>query len=361
MKYIFFLILTFFLSSCLKEDIQKETFATFSPVNINDLWQLGLPTKEKIDSIELVGIYQEIQDDPQRYWQVRSMSVFRNGKLIAESYFKDEADRTQQRPFWSCTKQVLGILIGIAVDQGLIESIDDPINKYLEDDLKNYPEKQNITIRQLLMMKSGINFENYGLTSDDSEILQQKPSNLLNFVLSKPMNYPPGERFHYKDGDPQILSAILEKVTGKRTNIWAQEVFFSKLNISNIDWISYKSGETVGAFGILTTPREMAKIAQCVLEKGKYNGNQIVSESWVVEMTKGQTTTDLDRDFGYMWWNYSAKNIPFMSGNGGQFLMLFPDKNLIVVFTAEDKTQGEFRFSTPNARYFSEKIANICK
>jgi hypothetical protein len=62
-----------------------------------------------------------------------------------------------------------------------------------------------------------------------------------------------------------------------------------------------------------------------------------------------------------MWWNYTAKNIPFMSGNGGQFLMLFPDKNLIVVFTAEDKTQGKFRFSTPNARYFSEKIADICE
>jgi CubicO group peptidase (beta-lactamase class C family) len=359
-RYFLSLVLCFALTSCLKEDLQKQPFSTYAPISLNDNWQISTPSNEKINEQALADVYKEIQNDPDRYWQVRSMSVFRNGKLVAESYFKDPTDRVNQRPFWSCTKQVLGVLVGIAIDKGLINSINDPIKKYLPNETQNYPDKQDITIRNLLMMQSGIDFENYGLTSDNAALLQQKPNNILGFVLNKSMKNNPGDVFVYKDSDPQILSAILEKVTGKPTKEWANEVLFSKLGIKNIDWISYKDGATIGAFGILTTPRELAKVAQCVLNNGMFNGQQVVSASWITEMTKRQTEAE-DKDFGYMWWSYASQNLYYMSGNGGQFYFLSPTKNLIVSFTAEDKTQGSFRFSTPNARYFTQKIEAICQ
>jgi len=353
------LVLTILLISCLKEDLQNTPFVAFTPKEIGDDWSIGTPDEVQIDNEQLTEIYKEIQNDANLYWQVRSMIVFRNEKLVAESYFKTDEDRTVARPVWSCTKQVLGILIGIAIDKGLITSVDEPIGTYLSDELKNYPDKQNITIKHVLTMTSGIGFENYGLFSDDADILQQKPNNLLEFVLGKSMKYNPGEKFIYKDSDPQILSAIIEKVTGKKTNIWAEEVLFSKLQIKTIDWVTYKDGSTIGAFGIITTPRELAKFGQLVLNKGAYKGIRIVSENWIKEMTSNKVDAS-DKQFGYMWWSYTEKGIHFMSGNGGQFVMVAPEKNLMVVFTAQDKTQGNFRFSTPNARYFTEKIASIC-
>jgi CubicO group peptidase (beta-lactamase class C family) len=358
-KITLILVLSIILTSCLKEDLQNTPFVSFTPVDTKDDWDIGTPPEVQIDNEQLTEVYKEIQNDADLYWQVRSMLVFRNEKLVAESYFKTEEDRTVARPVWSCTKQVLGILIGIAIDKGLIASVDEPIGTFLADELKNYPEKQNITIRHLLTMTSGISFENYGLSSDDAAILQQKPDNLLAFVLQKSMNYNPGEKFIYKDSDPQILSAIIEKVTGKKTNIWAEEVLFSKLQIRSIDWITYKDGSTIGAFGIITTPRELAKFGQLVLNKGIYQGVRIVSANWIKEMTSNHVDAS-GRQFGYMWWSYTEKGIHFMSGNGGQFVMVVPEKQLMVVFTAQDKTQGNFRFSTPNARYFTEKIASIC-
>lgn len=354
------MVLGLLAGSCLQEDRQKVPFVTYQPIPLTDAWPIVTPQAAGINADSLTATYRELQNDPDSYWQARSMSVFRNGRLVAESYFKDETDRTVPRPVWSCTKQVMGILIGIAIDRGLIRSVNDPISTYLPDALKNHPDKQAITIRQLLTMQSGIGFENYGLTSDNAKLLQQKPDNLLDFVLSRPMADTPGTTFNYKDGDPQVLSAVLEKVTGKSTRVWANEVLFSKIGLTNYDWTTYRDGATIGAFGILTTPRELAKIGQLVLNRGRFNNQQIVSEAWLTDMARGQVVaTSDDQFFGYLWWSYPTRGIWYMSGNGGQFVMLVPARQLMVVFTAEDKTQGKFRFSTPNARYFTERIARV--
>lgn len=349
------------LSSCLQEDPQKKPFTSYGPVLLTDGWQLSTPAAEGIDADSLTSIYRAIQNDPSRYWQVRSMTVIRNSKLVAESYFKNADDRTDRRPIWSCTKQVVGLLVGIALDQKLIQSVDDPINKYIPDKLTGYPDKRAITIRHLLTMQSGIGFENYGLTSDDASLLQQKPDQLLEFVLSRPMATQPGARYAYKDSDPQLLVAVLERVTGKPTHVWADEVLFSKLGLTNYEWTTYRDGATIGAFGLRMPPRELAKIALCVMNKGKANGEQVVSQAWIDEMTREQVRLSEEQSFGYLWWSYPARGIAYMSGNGGQFAMLLPAKKLVVVFTAEDKTQGAFRFSTPNARYFRERIAQVSR
>jgi len=226
-----------------------------------------------VNAAELENIYKSVFDD-ENLWPIRSLLVYRNNKLIAENYFKDKNDISTKHLIWSCTKQVLGALSGIAVEQGIIESLDDPISKYLSAELQNYPEKQDITIRNLLTMQSGIDYNNDGSDGQTDKLLRQIPDNSVDFVLSRPMAKTPGTDFHYKDGDPNLLSAIIQKLVGKPTDEWANEVLFSKLGIDNLNWVRYKDGITLGGFGIETTPRELAKIALCIANRGNGTKNK---------------------------------------------------------------------------------------
>jgi len=263
---------------------------------------------------------------------------------------KDPGDRTRPINIWSCTKQVVGILTGIAVDQDLI-SLDDPISKFFPH---APPEKRGITIENLLMMQSGINYVNEGLSGDNfKHIFRQKPSSLHNFVLGLKMESLPGTKFFYNDGNTHLVSAILQEVTGKTLRDWAWEELFNKIGINRLEWHTYKDGTTLGGHGILTTPRELAKFGKLILDKGIWEGQQIVSSKWIDEMTSSKVIVDegiigsykYTTTFGYLWWQSlfddPTLNDVFMSGSGGQLLVINESKNLIIVMTAEPNTQGK--------------------
>lgn len=347
----------FLFQSCLTEsdpDLKKD-FISLVPQEIGDGWQISTGEAENINSIALKDIYISIHSDAD-LWQLRSLLVFRNNKLVAESYMKEDNDRTKQRAIWSCTKQVMGILVGIAIEKGFISSLDDPIKKYLPDEIAEHPEKSNITIRNLLTMRSGIGFNN---DEHSEKYLGKHVSNSVNFILSLPKVNEQGTVFNYNDGDPHLISAILQKVTGKPTDQWAHEVLFSKINVTNYKWHRYIDGITFGGFGILMPPRELAKVASCVLSKGIFNNKRITSESWIQEMTSVKTQND-KFGFGYYWWKDTSKNISFMWGHGGQFAFIVPNKNLIVVFTSEPNTQDKYQLAVDKALLIVDKTINSC-
>ena len=336
------------LTSCLKEDDLKIPFETYVPKEINDGWELSTPSKEGIDEAGLENIYRYYHES-RDLWQVRSLLVFRNNKLVAESYTKDPAEITKTVPIWSCTKQVTGILAGIAIEQGYIDDVNDPVQKYLPEEISRHPDKGAITIQNLLQMESGIAFENDGLNGGANQLLMQKPSGSLDFILGLPVFCSPGEQFHYNDGDPQIISAILQRQTGKTLKDWAEEVLFSKINFQNYDWAVYKDGITMGAFGISTTPREMARIGHLALNNGYWNGQKVVSPDWIAEMTGSKVTVEqggLSGAFGYFWWIDESRGIVFMWGKGGQFVFIKPGKNLVVVTTADPNADCTFEIDT---------------
>ena len=358
---LFFVIVScMLLTSCLKEDDLKLPFKTYVPVNLNDGWELSTPSQEGINEAELERVYKNFHESKE-LWQVRSLLVFRNNKLIAESYTKNPAEITQPVPIWSCTKQVMGILQGIAIEQGLIDNVNDPIQKYLPDEIEHHPDKGAITIQNLLKMQSGIDYNNEGLNGETSKLMREIPSNSLDFVLGLSIAFSQGEKFHYNDGDPYLISAILQKQTGKTTKDWAEEVLFSKLNIKNYDWIVYKDGVTMGGFGISATPREMAKIGHLVLNKGYWDGQQIVNSEWIKEMTSVKVSKEkvnyYNKSFGYFWWIDESRGIYFMAGQGGQFVFIKPSKNLVMVATA-DATNGKV-FEIDTALEIFDKIDNI--
>ena len=330
------------LTSCIKEDELKRPFVTYNPVEINDGWQISSPEAEHVDPAVLTKIYKDFHED-EEIWQVRSLLVFRNGKLIAESYTKDPDDIHTPRAIWSATKQVIGLLTGIALEKDLIKSLNDPIGNYLPQ-TEQYENKKSIAVSHLLTMTSGIDYSNDGLPGQTDDILRQIPDKITDFILGRPLAETPGEVVSYKDCDPQLVSAIIQQQAGKSTYLWAKEVLFDPLEINYLMWDEYKDGTTLGGFGILTTPRELSKFGQCVLDSGMWNGKTVVSKEWIKEMTTVRIEELYDFQFGYLWWKDPGRNMTFMSGHGGQYVCILPAKQLVVVITSEPNTQGDFQF-----------------
>ncbi len=337
-KYLFFLLLSVFITACLKEESPFLPFTGIQPRDIQDGWEIATPNQENMDEAKLSNIFRALQEDGSLY-QLRSLLVFRNNKLLAETYFKDENDISITQPIWSCTKQVLGILTGLAIEKEIIKDINDPISNYLSDDLKEHPDKNSISLENLLTMRSGIDFDE---VADFSILLQNEQGNTLNFLLGMPMFSEPGQQFHYSSGDSHLAGACIQSALGRTLEAWADELLFSKIGFTNYSWLKY-DGYNVGGHGISTTPREMAKIAQLVLNQGNWKGEQLITSSWINKMTTTQTDTGVvsDYSFGYHWWINEKEGIYFMAGSGGQFAAIVPAKNLLVVSTAEHDTDGD--------------------
>ena len=354
------IIASLLVSGCLSDDPLNKAFETFEPREIGDGLTLSNPTSEHIDSTMLASIYNDIYTDD-NLWSMRSMLVFRNGHLVSESYLKDERDITTQHLIWSCTKQVVGVLVGIAVDKGLITSIDDPISKYMETELNGHEDKNDITIHNLLTMRSGIDYENSGVGGETDKLLRQIPENSVDFVLSRPVNAQQGKTFHYNDGNPHLLSALLQNVTGKPTDVWADEVLFSHIGMDNYNWVRYKDGVTFGGFGIETTPRELSKVALCVANDGTWESKQIVSPEWIQDMINPWIDLpDSYFKFGYYWWLDPTRGIHFMWGHGGQFAFIVPEENVVVVMTSIPNTQGDYEIHAEEALPIVDRIIAAC-
>ncbi len=352
-------ILLSFLDGCLQPDPLNQPYSTFQPVDIEDGLILSDPVTENVDTDALAGVFVDMHDE-NLFWQFRSLLVFRNGKLIAESYMKDDADRTRRHLIWSCTKQFMGVLTGMAVSEGLIDEINDPLSKYIPETLLGHPDKASITIRNLLMMQSGIDYSNDGTSGQTDKVLRQIPDDITKFVLSRPVYTDPGKDFNYNDGDPQLVSAVIQNLAGIPTDEWAEKVLFSKIELGNYNWVRYRDGVTLGGFGIETTPREMAKLALCVANGGLYKGERVINETWLQEMTTEQVVVDDDFSFGYYWWIDSSRDIRFMWGHGGQFAFIVPAKNLVVVMTSIPNTQGKHQIMGDQALEIVYRIMDAC-
>jgi len=325
-----FVIIILAVPGCLLEDELKQSYTGFVPLEIGDGWAISSPVTENIDSAALENIYKEVYADD-NLWMTKSMLVFRNGKLVSESYLKDDADRTRIDAVWSCTKQVNAIITGIAIREGLITGVGATIEDYLPEYASKYPDKAGITLENLLMMAGGISFDN-GYQSDVFRTHSTK--NSLDFVLSMDLNFEPGDGFWYNDGEPQVVSGMVQAATGKPMDEYAKEVFFDRIGMTNYEWVRYSDGVTLGGFGIMTSPRELAKIAQCVLDSGKAGGQQVIPLDWIMEMTSPKVTVDELHSFGYYWWGIPGKGYLHMWGHGGQYAFIIPEKKLVVVITS---------------------------
>ncbi|MDE5559269.1 MAG: serine hydrolase, partial [Bacteroidales bacterium] len=175
------------MQACFKEEALKLPFTTYEPAVMADGWAVATPEAAGMDGAALTRVYRDFHERSD-LWQVRSLLVFRHGRLVAESYTKDTADRTRPTAVWSCTKQVMALLTGLALERGLMADTADNIGRYLPE-AAAHPDKAAIRILDLLTMRSGIGFENGGLHGGSNQLLKQVPDNSLDFVLGLPLRH----------------------------------------------------------------------------------------------------------------------------------------------------------------------------
>lgn len=246
----------------------------------------------------------------------------------------------------SLTKSVVSVLFGIALSDGAIGDIEDPITKYLSDysDLFT-PEKNKIRLRHLLSMTSGLGWDertySYG-DSRNSETALDQSSDRIRYVLSLPVDRPPGERFLYSSGDVELLAQIIARSTTVPLDIYARKKLFAPLGIDEFEWAKYESGGVIASWGLRLYPRDMLKIGRLVLQSGVWKGQQVIPTSWIQELTTPRVLVDKSRSirYGNYWWfgqfGEAENTVKIMQavGNGGQRITLVPDRSLVIVTTA---------------------------
>lgn len=258
--------------------------------------------------------------------------IIKNDTIQYEKYFKGY-DKQSIVPSFSMAKSVTSILIGCAIDQGLIKSVDEPITNYIPELTKNGFEK--VTIKHLLQMTSGIKFnESYVNPFGDAASFYYG-RNLRKEIGKMKLKSEPGKRFEYVSGNTQLLGLVLERsLKGKTITSYLQEKLWTPLEMEyDASWsIDRKKNGLEKTFCCLNArARDFAKIGRLYKNKGNWNGTQIVSQKWVEESTKLDTSEGSAKFYQYQWW-LPTPNEDFMAeGILGQFVYVNPTKDLIIV------------------------------
>jgi len=325
------LILGILMPGCMKDELLQLPFSGFNPEELVDGWEISTPSAEGFDQEALTNVYKDIFNE-ELYPNIRSLLIVRNGKLISEAYFKDLEDRERIHAVMSVTKSITSLLAGLALDKALIASLDDPLHLYLPEYFDDDTLKQDITIRHLLTMETGLDHDNDIHTH---EMVYCNGSS-LEYELSRPMVFTPGTDWYYGDGNPQLISGIIQRVTGKTMDELAMEQLFKPLGIHEYYWERHSDGLSLGGMGLWLIPRDMAKIGQLMLNGGAWGNRQLISEEWVSASTIRQAN---HRDYGYYWLT-SGNNTFWASGKGGQLIWVYPKKELVVVITSDSFAKG---------------------
>lgn len=278
--------------------------------------------------------------------------IIQDGKILYEKYWKECADSTASNMF-SVTKSIVSLCIGVAIEEGKIPSVNAKIGDYIPEFSND--ARGNITIRNLLTMSSGLDWDEQYSSPFSITTQAYYGNNLRELVTSQKYLTTPGKQFKYLSGDTQLLAYIVEEVTGGTISEYAQEKIWKPIGAEH-KAIWSKDGENGDerAFCCFhTNAKDIARIGQLVLNKGMWNGKQIVPKNYIVEATtpakdlldKNGETLDF---YGYQWWILHTKNmeIPYMRGHKGQYIYSIPEKNAVVVRLGKEKDDKRIGYIT---------------
>jgi len=266
-------------------------------------------------------------------YNIDNISIIRNGYMVLDAYFYPFS-KGQRHIIRSCTKSIMSILIGIAIDRGYIKSVDQPIVELLPHNIIDSlgDNKRSITLEHLLIMASGLDCRDSHHYNWKGLFEMRRSGDWGQHVLNLPMVGPPGSKYEYCNGLSHLLSVIINTTTKMKTREFAEKNLFTPLGISEIDWEKSPQGIDVGYGRMWLKPHDMAKIGWLYLNKGRWEKKQLVSSSWVEKSTRGHIEAKPALQYGYQWWvdddgNYSA------IGSSGQYIMVATEMNMVVVFT----------------------------
>jgi CubicO group peptidase (beta-lactamase class C family) len=263
---------------------------------------------------------------------LRGMIVSQRGEIVLERY-RGGAGADRATNVKSASKSVLSALVGIAIAEGHIHGIDQPISDFFPAYFARPgvdPRKRAITVGHLLSMQSGLestSFSEYGAWVSSRH--------WVNAALDQPMVDEPGGRMLYSTGSTHLLSAILTRATGKSTWAYANEKIAEPLGFRIRPWQRDPQGIYFGGNDMYLTPRQMLRFGQMWLDGGVYHGRRVVPEAWVRESVKPRTTSPFNgHGYGLGWWSRDSggRRAAFAWGYGGQYVFVVPELQLVAVF-----------------------------
>jgi len=302
-----------------------------------DDWKVSTPAEQGLDPMLVAELYYNVAELETIY----GLLVIKNGHLIAEGYF-NEGSVEQKALLQSAAKSYTSALVGIALDQGYLSSVDQKMMDFFPEfaDQITDPRKEQITIRHMLQMRAGYPWEE----SDPALWEAFIPGDHLPLIVEFPLISDPGTEFHYSNLTNYLLGVIVTRACDTDLKSYAQEYLFSPIDAEVGDWWQdkYNYYYTLIHF----TPRDMAKFGLLYLNDGEYDGNQVISADWVHDslQTYSEDAWDYsvgrnfnDIGYGYQWWSARAGEHHFNLawGHGGQLIALVDEFDMVIVVTSD--------------------------
>ena len=317
----------------------------------SDQWMEVAPETQGIDPDKIAEMIEFINSSQ---IDIHSIVIARNGYLLLEEYFwesqiyrnitggKEYSGGYTTHMQQSTTKSIMAILIGIALQEGFLDNVSQTLYEFYADiwnvNFTHSEQKKGITIEHLLTQNSGLNGGGAGYPPNSKTIIQL---DCIDWTLDRvPLKFNPGQNgvFEYSNDGPNLLSGIIENVTGKSTQEFAQEYLFTPLGISEKEYYWWHDDKNVsyGGYGLDCTPKVQAKLGILCLNNGTWDGTQIVEPNFMEDAITQQISA-WGMPYGYLWYLMDSPfEAYFTAGAGGQNIYVIPEYNIVVGFTASD-------------------------
>lgn len=361
---VFVLVVAPLVVGCITEPELKHPHDT-QPAVLDDGWAVAAPADVGLSPDAVDAVYRRFFSEGE-FYNAQALLIVRDGRLVAEGYARGPGDRPRLHHVQSITKSVTSLVFGILHDDGVFADVHEPLGTVLPDSsFGGRPEAKEITLHHLLTMSSGLELDNHRFAV---ELLMRRPRNQDRYLLSRPFYAAPGERFRYRDADPQLLSYAIQARTGRTLEDHAVERLFRPLGIQDHHWEENADGVTLGGAGLWLRPRDLAKLGQLVLDRGVWDGRQVVSADWVARSTGVQIEVGEEDPvtsgfaYGYYWWIVPELEAFTAWGHGGQYVFVVPGARLVVVMTALPDSDnrnvgGELKDFLPLVRTLADHVS----
>jgi CubicO group peptidase (beta-lactamase class C family) len=332
-----------------------------SAAMLHDGWMVATPESVGFESRQLCAIGNAVRNG--RLHNLHGVVIVRRERLAFEQYFTG-SDEHWGSPVGdvtfgpetlhdvrSITKSIVSLLYGIAYAQGTVGSVDRPVLDAFPElaDLRTDPARMRILVKHALTMTMGTAWNENLPYSDpqNDERQMENAGDRYRFVLARPLIAAPGERWNYNGGATAVIAKLVTRGTGRPLLDFATERLFTLLGITDVEWVTDRKGEPIAASGLRLRPRDLAKIGQLVLQRGRWGDQEVIPGSWLQEATTAKAQPDPFLRYGYQWWlgssSFGDAQTPWVGGfgNGGQRLFIVPELELVVVVTAGNYNHPE--------------------